>query len=205
MLKNIFRFENFLYLSLSRIAMKMKIFLFVIFFTFANCDLDLKNFDWSSVKPLSEIKEWREAHPNYDAIKSAHPSRSPRILNGEVASPTELPYMAGVMLHFDSGNSWCGGSLISRNFVLTAAKCVHIVPSSSVLLGASNMNNVLDNIRVAATSIHSQFNFDDSINDIATLRLSRPADLNAFVGLVRLPNRRQVQVTFDNQQAIVAG
>lgn len=183
----------------------MKFTVFTVLFAFASCEIDLKNFDWSTVKPLTEIEEWREAHPNFEALKSSHPSRSPRILNGEIASATELPYMAGIMLHFDSGNSWCGGSLISRNFVLTAANCVHLVPSSSVLLGASNMNNVGDNIRVTTARIHPQYNFDESINDIATLQLSRAADLSATVGLVRLPNRRQVQTTFDNQQAIVAG
>lgn len=183
----------------------MKFILCAAFLAYASCEIDLKTFDWSSVKPLTEIKEWREAHPNFEAVKSAHPSRSGRILNGDIATATDLPYMAGVMLHFDSGNSWCGGSLITRNFVLTAANCVHLVPSSSVLLGASNMNNVGDNIRVQTARIHPQYSFDNSINDIATLQLSRPADLSATISLVRLPNHRQVQTTFDNQQAIVAG
>lgn len=188
----------------------MKLIIFVAIFAFASCDVDVKTFDWSSVRPLWEIEEWRAAHPKDAQLMTfastfASPPRGSRILNGEVASPTDFPYMAGVMLHFDSGNSFCGGSLISVNFVLTAAKCVRIVPSSSVLLGASNMNNVQYMNRVTRMTVHPQFSFDDSLNDIATLQLSIPASLSATIALVRLPNRRQVQTTFENQQSIVTG
>lgn len=90
----------------------MKLIFFVTILAFgANCEID-----WSAVKPLHEIKEWQEAHPNFDldAIRRMHPSRPSRILNGEIADATSYPYAAGVVLHFDSGNSFCGGSLISR-------------------------------------------------------------------------------------------
>lgn len=196
-----------IYSSSRRFAINMKSILFVAIFALANCDVDLTSFD---VKPLWQIKEWREVHPK-DAELMTFAStvtslpRGSRIFNGEVAGPTDFPYMAGVMLHFDSGNSFCGGSLISVNFVLTAAKCVHIVPSSSVLLGASNMNTVQYMNRVNKVMIHPQFSFDNSLNDIATLELSRRADLSPTIALVRLPNRRQVQTTFENQQSIVTG
>lgn len=188
----------------------MKFLVLVIFFAFASCgDIDLKTFDWSSVKRLPEIKEWSDAHPNYDEVRAAHPSlpqtRSRRILNGDVADRLEYPYVVGVLLHYDAYNSWCGGSLISRNFVLTAAVCVHVVPSASVLVGASNMNNIEDNIRVSSILVHPQFNAEDSHNDIATLELSRPAELSATVGLVRLPNRRQVQLTFEGRDGVILG
>lgn len=90
--------------------------------------------------------------------------------------------------------------------MLTAANCVHLVPSSSVLLGASNMwGSVSYNVRVARMTIHPQYSFDNSLNDIATLQLGVPADLGQFVGLVRLPNRRQVGMTFENQEGIILG
>lgn len=184
----------------------MRLLIFVTVLAFASCEINLKSFDWSSVKPLSEIKEWREVHKNHDEIKTSNPRLGSRIINGDIAGSTEFPYMAGVMLHFDTGNSFCGGSLISRRFVLTAANCVHIVPSASVLLGASNMfGNVEENIRVSTIRIHPQYSFDDSLNDIATLELSREVTLSLTVNLVRLPNRRQVQSTFENQEGLVAG
>ncbi|CRK90518.1 CLUMA_CG004155, isoform A [Clunio marinus] len=199
---------NFVYLSSKRIVVNMKLIILATFlYAFVSCEINLNNsFDWSTVKPLWEIKEWREAHPERAALLSGSKSpRMPRIINGELANPNDFPYVAGVLLHFDTGNSWCGGSLISRRFVLTAANCVHIVPSSSVLLGASNVHNVAENIRVLTMRVHPLYNFDQSLNDIATLELSRTVDLSSTITLVRLPNRRQVQVTFENQQSTVSG
>lgn len=83
----------------------MKAFLLVAFLAFVSCDIDLKTFDWSTVKPLAEIEEWRNAHPNFEA-RTAHPSTYPprprRILNGDIANRFEYPYVAGVMLHFNT-------------------------------------------------------------------------------------------------------
>ena len=197
------------YSSFYQIVTNMKFLILAAICAFVSCEIDLATFDWSTVVPLHQIKEWQDAHPYVQAPEAAPswnpPKRSGRILNGGVASPNEYPYMAGVMLHFDAANSWCGGSLISVNFVLTSAKCVHIVPSTSVLLAASNMNSVGDVIRVSQMRIHPQFNFEESLNDIATLQLVTPAVLGNLIGLVRLPNRRQVQSTFENQQGTILG
>lgn len=187
----------------------MKCLVFLAILALASCQIDLKSFDWSTVKPLEEIQEWRDAHPRYEVLMKqqlgVHPSRSRRIINGEIATALEFPYMAGVLLHYDTGNSWCGGSLISINFVLTAANCVDVAPSASVLLGASNQHNIEANIRVQSINIHPGFDFSQSLNDIATLHLMWPAELSSTIGLVRLPNRRQVQSTFENQQGTVSG
>lgn len=181
----------------------MKFFIFALFFVFVKSEIDFDNFDWSSVKPLHEIQEWRKVHSNAVPMEDVH--RPPRIINGEIASIFDFPYMAGILLHFDTGNSWCGGSLISSLFVLTAANCVHIVPSSSVLLGTSNTHNVEQNIRVAKMMVHPLYTASSSANDIATLQLLWLAELSLTVAPVRLPNRRQVQATFENQQGTVSG
>jgi secreted trypsin-like serine protease len=171
------------------------------------CEIDLKTFDWSSVKPLHEIQEWRSLHKNLIRPSiEVNQQRNGRIIDGEIASPTTFPYMVGILLHFDSGNSFCGGTLISRRFVLTAANCVHIVPSASVLLGASNMmGNIEANIKVDRIRVHPEYSHDQSRNDIATLELSREAVLSNTINLVRLPNRRQIGQNFVNQEGTIAG
>lgn len=114
--------------------------------------------------------------------------------------------MAGILLHFDTGNSFCGGTLISRRFVLTAANCVHIVPSATVLLGASDMmRNIEEVIPTSVIRVHPQYSNSESLNDIATLELSREAVLSSTISLVRLPNWRQVGQTFVNQLATISG
>lgn len=186
----------------------MKLLVFSIFIASSLCEINLKTFDWSSVKPLHEIKEWRDAHPNfvYHHPTDVSQHRDRRIIDGEIAAATEFPYMAGILLHYDTSNSFCGGTLISRRFVLTAANCVHAVPSASVLLGASNMmGNIEANIVVSRIRVHPEYSHDQSRNDIATLELSREAILSSTIGLVRLPNRRQIGQTFLNQEGTMCG
>lgn len=44
-----------------------------------------------------------------------------RITNGQAASDGQFPYQVGLSLN----GVWCGGSLISTTYVLTAAHCVY--------------------------------------------------------------------------------
>lgn len=48
-----------------------------------------------------------------------------RITGGTDASPTDIPWAAGVLIHGGtSGHDFCSGVLISRRYALTAANCV---------------------------------------------------------------------------------
>lgn len=49
---------------------------------------------------------------------------SSRISNGQVAGPTQFPFMAGILISGTNERSFCAGALISRRFVLTAAACI---------------------------------------------------------------------------------
>lgn len=47
--------------------------------------------------------------------------RNLRIINGKVAQPGQFPYYVGVYIDMAG---FCGGSLINKKWVLTAAHCV---------------------------------------------------------------------------------
>lgn len=52
-----------------------------------------------------------------------------RITNGKDAAPNQFPYQVGLLLTTASRTSWCGGSLIGKNWVLTGAHCTEtLVP-----------------------------------------------------------------------------
>lgn len=48
----------------------------------------------------------------------------PRVVGGDYAASKQFPYQVGVSTKKGGSFYWCGGSVISDEFVLTAAHCV---------------------------------------------------------------------------------
>uniref|UniRef100_A0A182NIQ9 Peptidase S1 domain-containing protein n=1 Tax=Anopheles dirus TaxID=7168 RepID=A0A182NIQ9_9DIPT len=136
-------------------------------------------------------------------LPDAH--KTPRIRGGIPVGPEEIPYAAGLMIQQPIGNRWCGGSLVSLNYVLTAASCFSNPGATTVLLGASNMTNVEDIVMASEIIVHQAFAPGQNLHDIALVRLSRPAILSNYIRLARLPNWRQADSQFVGQLATVAG
>lgn len=51
------------------------------------------------------------------------PQISPRIIGGQEATPHAYPYQVGIYVTYSGRTDFCGGSLVSKNYVLTAAHC----------------------------------------------------------------------------------
>lgn len=48
----------------------------------------------------------------------------PRVVGGDYAASKQFPYQVGISTEKNGNYYWCGGSVISEDFVLTAAHCV---------------------------------------------------------------------------------
>ena len=90
------------------------------------------------------------------------------------------------------GPVWiCGGAVITRRFVLTAAHCVggRQLDRLVVRLGEYNLSSTTDgphqDRRVGSVTLHPQF--ASRQNDVALLRLSRPVEFGLTVRPVCLP------------------
>ncbi|KMY94550.1 ovochymase-2 [Drosophila simulans] len=97
----------------------------------------------------------------------------PKIL-GSNASPLYAQYIAGI---FNTTYFLCGGTIIHKDFVLTAAHCNN-AQTLSVRLGAYNIQRPTDEIRVIETIPHPEYTNSTYVNDIALLKLERSVKFN---------------------------
>jgi secreted trypsin-like serine protease len=124
------------------------------------------------------------------------------IVGGAEAAPHSLPFMVG--LTFD-GSSFCSGTIISNEWVLTAAHCLAGHSSVMVVAGGHNLNlNEPTQVRQTSTNLtlHEAYNPSTLQNDVGVIRLSTLLTFNANVQPVNLDDTGTTPV---GQTATLAG
>jgi len=135
-----------------------------------------------------------EPQPRYLEDDSAEE----RVVGGEVARPNSWPWQ--ISLQYKSGSKFyhtCGGSLIQRGWVMTAAHCVDRTRTWRVILGEHDLYSDSGREQILSVSnvyIHPKWDSNSVSlgNDVALLRLSTPATLNSYVQLASLPPSGQI-------------
>src|SRR5690349_5525396 len=94
----------------------MKLFIFLACLSGALA-FSVRDVDFENLVPLYETQEWKAAHPDSDLT-----DRRGRVWGGRLANPGELPYQVGIIILL-TRQTFCGGSIVSSNFVLSAAQC----------------------------------------------------------------------------------
>ncbi|XP_017037311.1 serine protease grass-like [Drosophila kikkawai] len=107
-------------------------------------------------------------------------SLSTRIMNGTNAEPEVAAWMARI--HYES-HFICGGTVIHRRFVLTAAQCLKNRHEATLIvkLGAYDIRGSTLEYGVSKTIIHHEFDREGLINDIGLLLLSRDIEFSLHV------------------------
>ncbi|XP_005377040.1 PREDICTED: granzyme B-like [Chinchilla lanigera] len=119
-------------------------------------------------------------------------TRAGEIIGGHEAKPHSRPYMAYLEIMENNSVMNCGGFLIHKKFVLTAAHCAQRPQHQeiTVLLGAHNIRKqekTWQVVRVKRAIPHPAFNLKNITNDIMLLQLEKKANLTKAVQLLRLP------------------
>ncbi len=140
---------------------------------------------------------------------------APMIVGGDIASPGAWPWQ----VYLEVGDFQCGGILIDKEWILTAAHCIYDtdanekptqlmpVTSMAVVLGAHNIEAQepsQQKLMVAQAIPHEQYIITE-IDDVALLKLANSAILNDRVKIIAPVRPNDESLTAAGVAAIVTG
>nr|XP_022920338.1 brachyurin-like isoform X2 [Onthophagus taurus] len=139
-------------------------------------------------------------------------SKSPidnKIINGNEVDKHSIPYQAGIFFDLPNGKQgFCGGSLISNRYILTAAHCTNGSLSAEVILGAHHIwEDEPTQIRIKSSELrtHELYGTNGNLYDIGLIQLPNPVKLNKHINTVSLPSRKHESHSFVDEDARVSG
>lgn len=105
------------------------------------------------------------------------------VIGGNAALLGEWPWQAQIT---NGGSPWCGGSLLSDEWILTAAHCVDGVSAGSLTVRVGLINRTVPGPQVQTRSvlsyqIHPDWDAAALENDVALIRLSSPVTFDQYV------------------------
>ncbi|CAO1432824.1 unnamed protein product [Diamesa tonsa] len=135
---------------------------------------------------------------------------SRRVVNGQSAYLGQFPYQALLFTSDSLNQSYlCGGSIISQNWIITAAHCLKEIVSTDIHVGIVNRSPITSEwkTKVAKSNfiIHEEYNTAGYINDIALIRLDSQIPENQYVKSISLPTRAEANEDLVGKAANVSG
>uniref|UniRef100_A0A224YPR8 Transmembrane protease serine 9-like protein n=1 Tax=Rhipicephalus zambeziensis TaxID=60191 RepID=A0A224YPR8_9ACAR len=129
------------------------------------------------------------------------------IVNGSIAEPNQFPWMVYLVLHFYDGRTFgCGGSILTKLHILTAAHCTHDDkrrPFKRIDVYYGNTDRTRAKIlRVTKMISHPKYDNHRFINDIAVLVVDRPFEYGSNARPICIPT---APMNITNMKTIVAG
>ncbi|KAL0869175.1 hypothetical protein ABMA27_007461 [Loxostege sticticalis] len=129
-----------------------------------------------------------------------------RIYGGENTAIDEFPWLARIKYVLDNGKEVyaCAGSLITDNYVLTAAHCAVNLTIKEVRLGDWNLETEFDcqgrvcsgnaiDVKIVEVVPYPSYNKNETFKgDIALLRLQRPVNFTDYIRPICLPTSEYV-------------
>ncbi|XP_044251885.1 brachyurin [Drosophila takahashii] len=134
-----------------------------------------------------------------------------RIAGGELAARGMFPYQVGLVIQQSGGDLFkCGGSLITLQFVLTAAHCLIDAIGARIYTGATIFADSEDSAEVILVTHRDFFTHPDYLgfggyNDLALIRLTRKVITSDRVQPIELAGEFMHQTFLEGQVVTLSG
>ncbi|XP_044314038.1 serine protease 1-like [Drosophila rhopaloa] len=152
----------------------------------------------ASLLPQSGIEHPRD--------RTALPSIEGRITNGKDAVADQFPYQVGLSFSSSKGSWWCGGSIISNSWVVTAAHCTDGGSSVTVYFGATVRTSPKFTHTIASSEWiqHESYLSLTVRNDISLIK-TPTVTFSSAVNKIALPAIAGSYSTYSGQTAVASG
>ncbi|XP_044736405.1 brachyurin-like [Chrysoperla carnea] len=162
---------------------------------------------WDLLQPME-----MSHNPMHDASNIARAVQGikvqSRIVGGFEARPNMFPYQAALNINTPNGTYFCGGSVISKRTILTAAHCAEGATDFVILLGTNTLNAATPGemeVKTNTSIVHPDWNPDNLTNDIALVLLNEDITFSDQIKPVTLESSSSQNDNIVNMTARVSG
>ncbi|XP_017003841.1 lectizyme [Drosophila takahashii] len=117
------------------------------------------------------------------------------VINGTEADPHSAPYIVSLATSATKHSHICGGTIIAKDWIVTAAHCISNPVGMSVIAGLhtrSEVDELTQQRVVDFGKVHEKYSGGVGPYDIAILHLSEPLTFNEWVQPAALPSREEI-------------
>ncbi|XP_030348693.1 coagulation factor XI-like isoform X2 [Strigops habroptila] len=133
-----------------------------------------------------------------------HSARTIRIVGGTDSSPGEWPWQVSLHVKLSRQRHLCGGSIISSQWILTAAHCVMSLENPNIwrvyagILKQSEIKEDTPFFKVEEIIVHPQYKYAQTGYDIALMKLDKPMNFTDLQLPICLPSKEDSNILYND-------